>query len=210
MDENNKNNPKENNASRHTWIGDEEELRQQEAMAERKTYTLSPQATRIVERQRKKRTGFITDEELANSEIIRIEDRKTTLVNKDDISQTRIYDPFEKDGKTSGKAENEKPAKPAKPKNLIITIPDKRRARLLIAALAAVVLILVFEISFFAMRSSVAELPEKTKAVTTQTAEISEENEKLTEQVAAYGDEKEMKELKESWERQKEKLGASE
>lgn len=211
MDDKGNTKPQENKTTRHTWIGDEEEIRQQEEMSKRRTYTLSPQATRIVTRQKKKYSGFITDEELQNSEIIKIEDRKTQLVSKEDISQTRIYDPFGKSDETADGSSEAGPKKPVikLPKTLTIKMTDGRRKGL-IAVLVLVLLLVAFEASFFAMKSAASGLPEKTAAAKTQTEELKSENDKLKEQSELYGDAEQMKELKESWERQKEKMENSE
>lgn len=209
MDKDDKNKkPEQNNTSRHTWIGDEEEVRQQAAMAERKTYTLSPQATRIVQKQKKKYSGFITDEELQNSDIIRIEDRKTTLVNKEDISQTRIYDPFEKPEETN--VGEEEKSSPAKSKYITITVSDNAKFKRLAALLAVFLILVAFEISYFVLKSSTEKLPAQTEAAKTQTVELQEQNEQLSTQSEQYSSEEEMKELKESWERLKEKIGSTE
>ena len=204
-DRDNKN--REKNRSRHTWIGDEDEVKRQAEMAERKTYTLTPQATRIVEKQRKKRTGFITDEELENSEIIRIEDRRTTLVSKEDISQTRIYDPLLHE---SDKTEEAGPASQKKPEYVTVKMTEGGMRKLLTAIAALVLVLLLFEISFFVMRSNAASLPDKAASVEKETSEILEENAGLEEKAETYGDEEQIKELKESWERLKEKLGNTE
>ncbi|MBQ3291840.1 MAG: hypothetical protein IJH43_05655 [Mogibacterium sp.] len=209
MDKDDKNkNPEQNKTSRHTWIGDEEEVRKQEAMTERRTYTLSPQATRIVQKQKKKYSGFITDEELENSDIIKIEDRKTTLVNKEDISQTRIYDPFEKQG-TEGEPEDKGKAQP-KSRYITITVSDSAKFKRIIALLAVFLILIAFEVSYFVLKSYTGKIPAETQTAKTQTEQIVAENEQLTEQIGQFNSKDEMKELKESWERLKQKIGNTE
>ncbi|MBR2540833.1 MAG: hypothetical protein IKE85_08460 [Mogibacterium sp.] len=201
----NNNKPNSNNVSRHTWIEDDGNKGSYDVLFERKTYSQIPDATKLVEKQRTPYKGFITDEELENSKIIDLESRKTTLVDKDDISQTRIYTPFAEEEPEPPKVK----AMP-KPKARTVWISDSRKFKRLIAVLAVFVLLLLFELSFAVMKYSLTKLPAKTEAARTQTAELQAENDKLAEEAAGYGDYNQMMELKDSWERLKEKLGKSE
>ena len=190
---------RENNISRHTWIGDEEETKRQAEITERKTYTLTPEATRIVDKQRKKRTGFITDEELRNSDIIRIEDRRTTLVNKEDILR-----------RGSDTVREEVKAPEPKPSYITVKAPEGGRRKAFFAVLVLIAALLIFEISFFVMRSNADSLPARTDAAIEETSKLEKENKKLEQKTEKLGDEEQIKELKESWERLREKLGNTE
>lgn len=204
MDENN--NKQENKTSRHTWIGEGNET-EQAVRPERRTYSQVPFETKVVERQKKKYTGFITDEELNNPEIFKMDDRKTILVSKDDIEKTLIYPPFSQ-AKEAPEAEAE--PQPAKRKAWSVTIEDDRKFKRLIAVVAVFLVLLLFEISFVAMKVGASKMPAKTEATKAQTLELQEENKKLTEEADSYGEYDQLRELKESWERLKSKLDKSE
>ena len=197
--------------ARHTWIGDPEES---QALS-RDTGTVRPvqtdentillQRTRVVEKPKKPYSGFITDEELKDSDIIRLEDRRTSMIDEKDISQTRIYKPFVDE-------QDEKPvvAAPRGPKTRTFVLSDDGKARRLIALLALFLLLVLFEASYFVMMKATDKIPAQTKEVNTQTVELQEENSKLASEVEGYGDKDQITEMKESWERPRDKIAPSE
>ena len=211
----------EEKTSRHTWIGDEEEVKAVSgpgADNKRAAYadpanvsgeSIETRATRLVEKQKKPYSGFITDEELkAGSDIIRIDDRKTRVISKSDIPRRLSDDPGKAgmstpDGLADGKKD---PAKEKKRRTRTIKIADPKKFRRLIALLAVFAVLVLFEISYFAMRAASAALPGKTQKAIAQTETIEAENRELREESASYGDYEDVKELKESWERLRDKL----
>ena len=213
------------NTGRHTWIG-EEPAKETETVSldkmvwndesekphsDRNTSGNIYGATRVVEKQKRPYSGFITDEELRDSEIIRIDERKR-LDDPQDLGQTRIYQGFV--GTENGpEKETEEPA-PVKRKRKIkartINISDKKVVKRLIAIAAVFLILVAFEISFVAMKYSLRSLPGKTATLKAQTAELTEENKKIEEEISGYAGISQIEELKSSWESLKEKLEKSE
>ena len=76
----------------------------------------------------------------------------------------------------------------------------------MIPVAVVLVLILVFEIGFAAMKMSIRSLPDKTKEVKNQTEQLLEENEELQQRSDALGDIEQIKELRDSWQRLNERL----
>jgi cell division protein FtsB len=87
-----------------------------------------------------------------------------------------------------------------------IRIGDRRRFRRLLAVLALIVIVIVFEACFFVMEDRVSKLPAEIKNVQEQTADLTEDNKKLQEENENLGDSESKKELKESWERLRDKV----
>ena len=107
--------------------------------------------------------------------------------------------------------EEEKPAaekrKPSLTKRTFtVNVSDSRKFRRLIPVAVVLVLILVFEIGFAAMKMSIRSLPDKTKEVKNQTEQLLEENEELQQRSDALGDIEQIKELRDSWQRLNERL----
>lgn len=213
--DNEKNNKQQGTASRHTWIGEEERLTSTDRMvwtdesdvnAARVSESdpvddINIAKTRIVERQKKPYSGFITDEELKNSDIFTLDDKKTRIISKEDILKTQVYPPFNMPEEEETESEE-----PEKPKARTLVIADKSKFKRLVAVLAVFALLILFELSFVWMKYAAGAMPAKTESIRTETAELQEENKKLEEESAEYGEIDQVRELKESWERLKEKL----
>ena len=220
--DNEKNN--RNTVSKHTWIGEENKIDDPDKMewsedAPRRetpigdgiggvnTVTTDVFKTRVVEKQKKPYSGFITEEELKNNEIFPQDSRRELKLDREELMQTRVYSGFP--GIT-----NEPEPEPEKTSSLrtvrTIRISDKTKFRRLIAAGVVLLLLIIFEISYVCINNSIKDYPEKTEAVKAQTEEIQKENSAFKEQTQSYGDYDQMKENKESWERLKEKTGQSE
>jgi cell division protein FtsB len=87
-----------------------------------------------------------------------------------------------------------------------IRIGDRKRFRRLLILLAVIVLAIAIEAGYFIMEARVSELPEKIKAVNKQTEDIKADNVKLHKENEKLGDGESKKELKESWERLRDKV----
>ena len=213
---------KENNktasgqATRHTWIGDPDEIRPQpmNRTVTRMTQTLDTfddRSTRVVEKQRKEYKGFITDDEIKSAEAQAEADRKAREAEKaareTSMSQTRIYTGFGS-GMEDTQEEKKKPARKFKPvkKTYVFSIADDRKFRRLRILAAVFVLILAFEICFAVMQYKSTDLPDKTAQLKDQTATLLEENKELKTEEENLGNYEEIKELRDSWERLKEQL----
>ena len=158
--------------------------------------------TKLVDRQKRKYKGFINDEQIAeirNTQIFYRPDDYPSAVDPL-ISEERAA--AEEKAAAEAKAKEEK----KKPKVKTIRITDSSKFKRLFAVLAVAVLLAVFVISFFVMKSQTASLPEQTEALNQQTAELKEENAGLKESAEKIGDYDTLKELGESWERLKSKI----
>ena len=184
-----KNTGKDNRITdRHTWIEDRD---QHEQIGK----------TRLVEKQRKPYSGFITDEQIEEGkEAIRIDDRRTRIAEiSPELRQTRVYSGF-------GTELGDTPAEqPAVRKSKVYVLDDSKRKRLL-AIVAVFILLVVFELSFVMMKISAGRLPEKTAAAKAETAQLQIENNKLKEEAAEIGEYDQVKDNKESWERLRNRL----
>lgn len=85
-------------------------------------------------------------------------------------------------------------------------IADSNKFRRLIAILVIFALILAFDISFLLMKSGIKTLPARTEKAKAEAAELQAENKRIAEESAQYGNYDDVKDLKESWERLKEKI----
>ena len=201
--------------TRHTWIGDADEIRPQgmDRTVTRMT-AVWPESeergsTRVVEKQRKAYKGFITDDEVRDAEARAEEDRKARAAQRaarEELSQTRIYT-----GLGSGLDEDEKKqepekARPAGRKTYTFTVPSGRRLKVFIAAAAVLVLLIAFEAGFLLMKSGASGLPAKTEQLKEQTAELQTQNEELQQTADTLGDPAQAKELRDSWQRLVERL----
>ena len=203
-------------ATRHTWIGDPDEIRPQpiNRTVARMTQTLYPsddRSTRVVEKQRKAYKGFITDDELKSAEAQAEADRKAReaerAARETDMSQTRIYTGFGSGMQDAGE-EKKRPVRRFKPvkKTFVFSIADDKKFRRLKILAAVFVLILAFEICFAVMQYKSVDLPEKTAQLKDQTATMLEQNEELKTEAENLGNYDEIKDLRDSWERLKEQL----
>ena len=200
--------------TRHTWIGDADEIRPQgmDRTVTRMTAVLpetDDKTTKVVERQRKAYKGFITDDEVRDAETRAEEDRKARAAQRaarEEFSQTRIYT-----GLGSGLDDNEEKTepektRPARKKNYTFTVPTGRRLKGFIAAAVVLVLLIAFEAGFLLMKSGASKMPAKTEQIKEQTTELQARNEELQQTADALGDPEQAKELRDSWQRLVERL----
>ncbi len=87
-----------------------------------------------------------------------------------------------------------------------IRIGDRKRFRRLLIILAVIALAIAIEAGYFIMEARVGKLPEEIKAVNKQTEDIKADNAKLQKENDKFGDGESKKELKESWERLRDKV----
>lgn len=177
--------------------------------------------TRVVERQRRPYAGFITEEQIAESrEAVRIDDRYSQKVIRDDrqeIFKTRVYSGLEEALKESGRdvilsrdsvdqdSENRPEHKYSR-----VRITDSRKFRRLIAVAVAALVLLAADIGLGALKARAAAYPAQTKALTEQTEELRKKSAEAEKEAADYGNYEEKKELKESWERLRDRLKTEE
>ena len=214
------------NLSRHTWIGEENKIDDPDKMewsedAPRRetpigdgiggvnTVTTDVFKTRVVEKQKKPYSGFITDEELSNSDIFPKDSRRELKLDREELMQTRVYTGFPGIDREP-EPEPESAAASFLRGSKTIRISDKTKFRRLIAAGVILLLLLAYVISYVCISNNIKDYPDKTEALKAQTEEVTEENSTLKEETEVYGDYDQMKESKESWERLKEKIEQSE
>ena len=198
--------------SRHTWIGDKNEIRPDlERTVTRMTQVLpqtDERSTRLVEKQRKAYKGFITDEEVKSAEDraeaerrARAEERAARL----EMAETRVYTGF-------GSGFEEEPSEPEEKKKVrtvrtySINTGDKKVRGRLITIAVILALVLAIDVGYLFLDHGVNTLPGKTESVQKETAELLEENEELQKTADNLGDYEQLKELRESWQRLKEQL----
>lgn len=87
-----------------------------------------------------------------------------------------------------------------------IRIGDRKRFRRLLIVMAVIALIIAIEAAFFVMEARVDKLPDEIKSVNKQTEDVKADNEKLQKDNEKLGDSESKKELKESWERLRDKV----
>ena len=116
------------------------------------------------------------------------------------MKSTRVYRGF------IGDDEDEDKAKPAPKKRRTLVISDSSKFKRLIAVLALFALLLVFDISYFAMKAGTGSLPDKTAARRAETISVESEIQSIEAEADGYGDYDDVKELKESWERLRDNL----
>lgn len=199
----------------HTWIGDRDEIRPdlQERPVTRMTLTDSDvRSTRIAERERKPYRGFITDEEVKFAEAAAEVDRRALAESRaarEEMMQTRVYSGFGsgfEDDRSEEPAEESKPVKRRAGRKFNVRIADSRKFRRLIALAAVFALLVLFEISFAVMKAQTASLPGRTQEIRTQTEAITAENEALKSAADEIGEYDQVKELRDSWQRIKDRL----
>jgi cell division protein FtsL len=203
--------------ARHTWIGDRDEVRPDlvERPVTRMTVPASEIAsTRLVEKEKKPYRGFITDEEVEFAEKAAEIDRRARaerMAASEAMTQTRVYTGFGSriDAEEEGLQEEQEQPKPAKvrrKRTFNISIADNRKFRRLIVLAAAFFILLAFEISFVVMREQISTLPGKTAELKSQTETLTTENEALQKSADELGDYDQIKELRDSWQRIKDRL----
>ena len=198
--------------SRHTWIGDKNEIRPDlERTVTRMTQVIAEtddRSTRLVEKQRKAYRGFITDEEVKSAEDRAETERRKRAEEKAarlEMAETRVYTGFGSglDDDTSGKPE---PQKKRTRRVYSINASDRKVRSRLMAVAVILLLMLVFDIGYLFLNHSVKTLPARTEKVQKETAEMVAETEELQQKADALGDYDQLKELRDSWQRLKDQL----
>ena len=200
--------------TRHTWIGDKDEVRPDGTVRPVTRSTIADTdmrgtkmiKTKIVERPKKPYRGFITDEEISQAEAAAEIDRRALAESRaarEEIAQTRIY---------SGFGEPEKPAEePQKPKvrrkrTVNIQIADNKKFRRLVVLLAVFVVLLAFELSFAVMKARTAALPGSTAKLRSKTETVQANNTAIQESIDKIGDYDEVKANRDSWQKIRDQL----
>lgn len=200
----------------HTWIGDKDEIRPDfsERPVTRMTFSNTEgRGTKLVQREKKPYRGFITDEEVKYAEAAAEVDRRSRAEERaarEEMHRTKVYTGF-----GSGmQSDSEPAAETAGPKkrrrSFNITIADRKKFKRLVALFAVFILLVLFELSFVLMKAEIKALPGKTENVRKQTQEVQDKNAQLQREADLIGDYDQIKELRDSWQRLKEKLGESE
>ncbi len=197
----------------HTWIGDKDEISPafSERPVTRATFqTEGVRSTRLVEKEKKPYKGFITDEEVEFAEKAAEIDRRARaerLAARETMTQTRVYSGF------GSAIEEEKPqaeetekVRPHRRKSYNIHIADSRKFKRLIVLAAVLAVLLAFEISFVFMKAQISSLPDRTQDLRSRTEALQTENSELQKSVDEMGDYDQIKELRDSWQRIKDKL----
>lgn len=213
----------ENNAelkktARHTWIGDRDEVRpdQMQRTVTRMTFPSDEvRSTKLVEKEKKPYKGFITDEEVEfaekAAEIDRIA-RAERLAARQTMTQTRVYSGFgssieeEKAPEEEAQQPQEQPVKVRRRRSFNVHIADSRKFKRLIVLAVAFFVLLAFEISFAVMKAQTASLPDRTAEFKSQTEALQTDNEALRKSADEIGEYDQVKELRDSWQRIKDKL----
>jgi cell division protein FtsL len=204
--------------TRHTWIGDKDEVRPDGTV---RTVTRSTIAdtdmrgtkmikTKIVERPKKPYRGFITDEEISQAEAAAEIDRRALAESRaarEEIAQTRIYSGFGEPEKAEDKPEEE-PQKPKvrRKKTVNIQIADNKKFRRLVVLLAVFVVLLAFELSFAVMKARTAALPGSTAELRSKTETVQANNTAIQESIDKIGDYDEVKANRDSWQKIRDQL----
>lgn len=199
--------------TRHTWIGDKDEVRPDAALRPVSRMTLQDseeRGTRIVTREKKPYKGFITDDEVKYAEAAAEVDRRSRAEGKaarEALAQTRVYS-----GIGSGLDDGEKEPEESKPaqthphKSIRVRVTDSRKFKRLIALAVVLVCLLAFEISFFVMKAETASLPGRTEKTKAQTEDTLRENEKIQGSIDEIGDYDRVKDNRDSWLKIRDKL----
>ena len=204
--------------TRHTWIGDKDEVRPDGTV---RTVTRSTIAdtdmrgtkmikTKIVERPKKPYRGFITDEEISQAEAAAEIDRRALAESRaarEEIAQTRIYSGFGEPEKAEDKPEEE-PQKPKvrRKRTVNIQIADNKKFRRLVVLLAVFVVLLAFELSFAVMKARTAALPGSTAKLRSKTETVQANNTAIQESIDKIGDYDEVKANRDSWQKIRDQL----
>ena len=210
--------------TRHTWIGDKDEVRPDGAdrPVTRATFADTDMRgtrmirTKVVERPKKPYRGFITDEEISQAEAAAEIDRRAIAESRaarEGLAQTRIYSGFgepEETEKAEDKADRtaEEPQKPKarRKKTVNIQIADNNKFRRLVVLLAVFVVLLAFEISFAVMKARTATLPGSTAKLRSKTETVQANNTKLQESIDKIGDYDDVKANRDSWQKIRDQL----
>ena len=209
------NNTAENKPSRHTWIGDAEEIKApdySEQPIPRTTYQdIAERQTKLVVREKKPYRGFITDEEVKNAEAAAEIDRMARAESRaarEGMAQTRIYTGLgsgleDEDKKAE---EEEKPVKKRRKRSFNVRVADSNKFRRLVALAAVFVLLLLFEISYFVMKAETAALPGRTASLRSQVTSAQANNAELKKTADELGDYDDIEALRDSWKTIRDKL----
>lgn len=207
----------------HTWIGDKDEIRPDPMIRTVTRATLTGSgardggaaATRLVERERRPYRGFITDEEVKHAEAAAEIDRMSRAEEqaaRDRLAQTRIYNGLGS-GLDDSEEKSERPAQeapaekaPRVRRSVTIRTDDTGKIRRLIALAVVFALLLVFEISYVAMKARTASLPSDTADVKAQTEKVVSENEEIQSKTESIGDYDEVRENRDSWQKIRDSL----
>lgn len=201
--------------TRHTWIGDADEIRPDytEERAPRTTYQdILECGTRLMERERKAYTGFITDEEVRTAEAAAEIDRRAREENRAaraNMQETRIYRGF---GSSINDAEPEKEPAPEKQpekrrsRSVRIRVIDGGKFKRLIAVFAVFALLILFELSYAGLKYGASALPQKTAGLRGSIATQQANNAELQKKNDELGEYDDLKELRDSWQTTRNKL----
>lgn len=204
--------------TRHTWIGDKDEIRPDGADRPVTRMTI-PDAgargtkmisTKVVERPKKPYRGFITDEEIRQAEAAAEIDRMALAESRaarEQMAQTRIYGAVDvPDAEAEKPEETAEKTKPRRKKSFSIQVTDSKKFRRLVAILAVFAVLLAFEISFAVMKARTSALPGSTAKLRSKTETLQANNKQLQESIDKLGDYDEIKAKKDSWQKTKEQL----
>lgn len=212
--------------TRHTWIGDEDEVRPGagERPVTRATITGNTGrstrmvSTKVVDRPKKPYRGFITDEEISHAEAAAEIDRRAIAESraareaaKENLAQTRVYSGFAEPEKAEEEAtdkpeEKQQETKPRRKRTVNIQISDNKKFRRLVVLLAVFVVLLAFELSFALMKARTATLPGSTAKLRSKTETMQANNTAIQESIDKIGDYDDVKANRDSWQKIKEKL----
>jgi cell division protein FtsL len=203
--------------TRHTWIGDKDEVRPDLAArpVTRKTFSDAGDrgtrmvTTRIVEREKKPYRGFITDEEISRAEAAAEIDRRAIAESRaarEALMQTRVYGVIPEQEEEEKPEEKAPEPKPRRKRTVNIQITDNKKFRRLIVLLAVFVVLLAFEISFALMKARTAALPDSTARLRSKTATLQANNTELQESIDKIGDYDEVKANRDSWKKIRDQL----
>lgn len=205
--------------TRHTWIGDADEIRPDysEEQTSRATYQeILERGTRLMEkRERKAYTGFITDEELKTAEAAAEIDRRAREENRaarQTIRQTRIYRGFdssvdEEDGQPAEEPEVKAPEKKQKRRREYkVRVIEAGKFKRFAAVLLVFALLILFELSFVVMKFETKALPGRTQGLRGKIATQQANNAEMQKKTGELGDYNDLKNLRDSWQTTRDKL----
>lgn len=198
--------------TRHTWIGDKDEVRPvtRSTIADTDMRGTKMIKTKIVERPKKPYRGFITDEEISQAEAAAEIDRRALAESRaarEELAQTRIYSGFGEPEKAEEKAAEEPHKHKARRKRTVnIQIADNKKFRRLVVLLAVFVVLLTFELSFAVMKARTAALPGSTAKLRSKTETVQANNTAIQESIDKIGDYDEVKANRDSWQKIRDQL----
>ena len=211
--------------TRHTWIGDKDEVRPEGADADRPVSRMTFSdadgrgtkmvSTKVVKREKRPYRGFITDEEINHAKAVAEIDRRAIAesraareaANREALAQTRVYSGFAapEEEETAPEKESEK-AKPRARKSINIQVTDSRKFRRLVALFAVFAVLLAFEISFALMKAGTAALPRSTEKLRSKAATMQADNAVLQESIDKIGEYDDIEANRDSWKKIRDKL----